>query len=70
MKVVIDRFEGGFAVCEKPDKSMLDVEMSKLPPNVKEGDVLEVDGDRIVLDLKSTERQKKKIEELMNSLWK
>ncbi len=40
MKLIIDRFEGDYAVCEREDKTMMDIERSKLPEGVKEGSVL------------------------------
>ena len=37
MRVIIDRFEGDFAVCEKENGEMLDSEKSKVPSKAKEG---------------------------------
>ena len=39
MKGIIDRFEGNFAVIELEDKSLLNIEIQKLPPKSKEGDM-------------------------------
>ncbi|MGK0468944.1 DUF3006 domain-containing protein [Clostridium sp.] len=69
MKVIIDRFEGDFAVCEKEDRQMVDIEKSKIPITAKEGDVLNIDKDRITIDLQETEKRKKEIEELTKDLW-
>lgn len=69
MKVAIDRFEGSFAVCETENKEMINIEKDKLPSDVKEGDILFVDGDNISIDKVATENQKNKIEQLMNDLW-
>ncbi len=70
MRVIIDRFEGEFAVCEVQDsKSMVHIEKSKLPAGSKAGDVLVIEGDLIELDLEDTARRKKRIEGLMDSLW-
>ncbi len=44
MKVIIDRFEGKYAVCEKKNLEMIDIEIDKLPKEVKEGDVLIIEG--------------------------
>ena len=70
MKVIIDRFEGKFAVCEKEDRQMLDIEKSKIPITAKEGDVLNITNDRITIDIEATEKRKKEIEELTKDLWK
>ena len=69
MKVIIDRFEGNFAVCEKEDRQMLDIEKSKIPTTAKAGDVLDIINDRITIDLEETEKRKKEIEELTKDLW-
>lgn len=70
MKVTIDRFEGEFAVCEKADRKMMNIEKSKLPANVKEGDILVIEGDSIKVDSGETAKRKKNIEKVMDNLWK
>lgn len=40
--VIIDRIEGNYAVCEFPDMSMRDIELSKIPFEVKEKNTLVV----------------------------
>lgn len=70
MKVVIDRFEGIYAICEKQDKSMIDVKKIDIPNNAKEGDVLNIQKDNITIDKEETKRRKKEIEELTKDLWK
>lgn len=69
MKVIIDRFEGHFAVCEKMDRTMIDIERSKLPDGAKEGDVLELQEDKIIIDREATDKRKKEIELLTEDLW-
>lgn len=69
MKVIIDRFEGEFAVCEKEDRKIIDIEISKLPSNAKEGDVLNISNDTITIDVEETEKRRRKIEELTKNLW-
>ena len=69
MKVIIDRFEGNFVVCEKEDRKMLDIERDKVPSAAKEGDVLNIINDTITIDLEETEKRKKDIEELTKDLW-
>lgn len=70
MKVTIDRFEGEYAVCEKPDRTMLNIEKGRLPGGAKEGDILNIDGDSITLDAGETSKRKKNIKKLMDDLWK
>jgi hypothetical protein len=69
MKVVIDRFEGNYAVCEKENREMIDIEKSRVPIEAKEGYVLNIEGDVITIDIDETERRKKEIEELTKNLW-
>ncbi|KPU44140.1 hypothetical protein OXPF_23070 [Oxobacter pfennigii] len=43
MKVIIDCFEGKFAICETDEKKMINIEKSRIPRDAKEGDVLKVE---------------------------
>lgn len=70
MKVVIDRFEGRFAVCEKDDRTIINIEKNKIPSKAAEGDVLNIEEDTIVVDIEETRKRKKEIEELTRDLWK
>jgi hypothetical protein len=69
MRVIIDRFEGNYAVCEKEDRTMINIEKSKLPTAAKEGDVLSILENEITIDIIETENRKKTIEELTKDLW-
>jgi len=69
MNVTIDRFEGDFAVCEKENRQMIDIEKSKIPNTAKECDVLNIINDNITVDLQETKKRKKEIEELTKDLW-
>jgi len=69
MKVIVDRFEGEYAVCEKEDRTMMDISKKNLPTGVKEGDVLIINGDIISIDKDETEKRKENIKNLMDKLW-
>lgn len=69
MKVIIDRFEGKFAVCEKEDRKMIDIDKSKIPLTAKEGDVLIITNDNITIDVEETYNRKKEIDELTKDMW-
>lgn len=63
MKVIIDRFEGEYAIVE--------IELGKytnipkiLLPNAKEGDIIKIE-----IEQKETEERKKYIQELMNNVF-
>jgi len=69
MKVVIDRFEGDYAVCEKENREMIDIKRDLIPKDAKENDVLDIQGDKIAVDVEETEKRKREIEELTKDLW-
>ncbi|KNZ40606.1 DUF3006 domain-containing protein [Acetobacterium bakii] len=62
--MIIDRFEGEFAVVELSDKTFINIPLSELPKSSKEGDVL-----IIGIDQKETEKRKERIKDLMDDLW-
>ena len=65
MKIIIDRFEGDFAVVELPNGQMIDCPKALLPDNAKEGSIL-----NIVLDEAATNEKLQKVTERMNKLFK
>jgi hypothetical protein len=69
VKVVIDRFEGDYAVCEKENRETIDIKKDILPKEAKENDVLNIEGDKIIIDIEETKKRKKDIEELTKDLW-
>ena len=69
MKVIIDRFEGDFAVCEKADRTMLNVKRAQVPPDAKEGDTLIIEGDTINIDAAETTRRKNIVSKLFSELF-
>lgn len=69
MKIIIDRFEGIYAVCEKENREMINIKRSDLPVEAKEGDVLHIHHDKITIDVEETNRIKSQIEELTKDLW-
>lgn len=69
MRVVIDRFEGAFAVCEKENREMINIEKFRIPSEAKEGDMLIIEQDFIAIDKEGTEKRKSEIQKLMDDLW-
>jgi ribosome recycling factor len=63
VKVIIDRFEGDYAVVEMDDKTMINISKCLIPES-QEGDII-----RIEIDKDETEQRKKNIKKLMNDLW-
>lgn len=64
MTWIIDRIENDTAVCET-DSIMIDVPLSALPEDVREGDVI-----TLSIDKAQTADRKEKINDLMNTLFK
>ena len=64
-KLIIDRFEGEFAVCETEELEFINLPKAALPLGAKEGDVISVS-----IDESETDKRKEKIDGLMNSLFK
>lgn len=67
--LVIDRFEGKYAILESQEKNPLifDFPRHLLPEGVKEGTVIKLN---IGIDDKETERRRKKIKERLDNLKK
>jgi RNase P/RNase MRP subunit p29 len=70
IQVVIDRFEDNMAVCEKTDRTMINIPRSKLPVQSREGDVLTIEGDRIEIDPEATTAKKISIQKQTKDLWR
>jgi len=67
--LVVDRFEGGFAIIEKDGRDFIKVSKELLSDGIKEGDYLfEKDG-KYFLDKEQTELLRMEISKLKNSLW-
>lgn len=66
--LVLDRFEGNFAVVE--DNGIFkNISRDLIDQNIKEGSVIIKKGNRYVLDKKNSAVRRKKISELQNSLF-
>jgi hypothetical protein len=70
-KLIIDRFEGAYAICEVDDKSMVKIPKYRLPLDCKEGDCLILDSNEMVQkDNEATDHRNKHIKEKLNRLFK
>lgn len=70
MKVVIDRIEEGFAVCETEKRVMINFAVEMLPEGIKEGTVLDIDGENIIIDEIETEVREKEAMDLLEDIFK
>ena len=62
--LIIDRFEGDFAVVETGD-GFVNIQRADIPAGAREGDVL-----TLVLDKTGTEARKERIDGMMDKLFK
>lgn len=70
MKLIIDRIEGKYAICENEEKQTVNVDRSKLPIDSKIGDIIYIDeNNTIIIDKKATNKRKEYIEELTKDIW-
>lgn len=74
MKFIIDRFEGKYAICElytnDPYEGYVrDIELSRIPAEAREGDILIVEHDIITIDEEETARREVEMKKLTDDLW-
>ena len=69
MIYIVDRIEDNIAVLEnKETKEIIDITLSFLPANLKEGNVLEYKDKKYILNIEEEEKRKKAILEKFNKL--
>ena len=61
-QLIIDRFEGKYAICEDKDQKYYAIEAQELPPGAKAGCVLQItDEGELLLDEEETQRRRQRI---------
>ena len=69
--LVIDRFEGTYAICEDKDQKFFAIETNELPAGATEGTVLEIDDEGVIrVNKKNTAARRWKIKRAEDKLWK
>lgn len=68
-KLIIDRFEGDFAICENENSEFIKILRESLPENIYEGDCLLKTEDGYVIDTKLKEKTEERIEKKLNDLF-
>lgn len=69
-ELVVDRFEGEFAVCEdRKTKEIYNIEKDKLPENVKEGSILKYENGKYVINQVKEQEVEDRIKQKMDNLW-
>ena len=70
MRLIIDRFEGDFAVCEGDDCRMQSIPVHELPAGLKAGDVLVKEANSSYrIDREETALRRARIKQLQDDLW-
>ncbi len=66
----VDRIENGFAVCEDCDTKIIEnIPIAKFDFTVKAGDIIRFDTNKYSLDINETQKMKKELFDLQNSLF-
>ena len=68
-KFTVDRIENDKVVLECENGDCVALELKSLPKNIKEGDVLCFEENSYFLDKEETEKRRRKIKSLMDSLF-
>ena len=68
MRFTVDRIEGAFAVCEDSDGIMKNIDLTKLPINVKSGDILFFNDGRFSIDRTAASERRAEIAALQKRL--
>ena len=70
-KLIIDRFEGTYAICEDQEKKMFAISLNELPQGAKPGDVLQISGaGELSVDQEETQRRSKNMAGLQSKLFR
>ena len=69
MRFIIDRIEGGFAVCEDENRNMSDIPLLEFPFEVNAGDIIEYSADGFKRLENETEERKAKLKERFDNLF-
>lgn len=70
-KIIVDRFEGIYAICEDADKKFFAIETGELPEGAKEGTVLSISDDgELSVDQDETDARRKKLHDKQGRLFR
>lgn len=70
MRYIVDRFEENLAVCEDENQEFSSFPISLLPPDVKEGDILDEENGRFTPNPKETARRREAVGKKLKGLFK
>ena len=70
LKYSIDRIEEGFAVCEDENGKMTNIEISALPEDAREGDIISIENGEALILKDETEERRKRIQQKRKDIFK
>lgn len=68
VNAIIIRFEDSIAVCRKESKALIQINRNLLPAGTKEGDVLEIIGKRVSINLIETNKRRNRTAALIRDI--
>ncbi|MDF2951383.1 MAG: hypothetical protein K0S18_966 [Anaerocolumna sp.] len=68
-RLIVDRLENNYAVCETKANTVIHIPMTEIPNNTKEGDVLMLMEGKYVIDTIDTNTRKERIRDKINRLF-
>lgn len=66
---IVDRIIEQWVVCEREDKSTVELPIEMFPSNIQAGDVVYLKDGRYYIDEDTTKERTNRIKELMDDLW-
>lgn len=62
MKYAVDKIENNIVVLENiQDKTIIEIELDKLPPNIKEGNILLYENNTYTIDIETEQKRRETI---------
>ncbi len=68
-RLIVDRIEGGFAVCETAEETMVNIELSLLPYGTKEGSIIIENNGVFALSIEEEAERRESLFNLQESLF-
>ena len=68
-RLSVDRIENNFVICEDEDGKIVKLDKHNLPENISEGDIIDIDGEIIKLNLVEKEQRQNRIMSLQEELF-
>lgn len=69
-RLVVDRFEGKYAICQDENGNMFGIELNEMPKDAKEGSVIDInDEGEISVNSQETNKRSQRISEKTSRLF-